>query len=146
MCLSNLHGENKPRLSLMLTDRLAIWTSAIVERSGHLSPGGWILFHVCVPVCVCYIPVAWNDPSECVCVCVCVFAHLSLCSLCLHTCCMNWSVCVCVCVCVPVCAYYITVWLPCEAVNLSFLLRLLTTSQSCMSSVNNVYHCMQMSL
>lgn len=51
---------------------------------------------------------------------------------------------VCVCVCMRVC-YDITVWLPCEAVNLSFLLRLPTTSQSRMCSVNNVYHCMQMS-
>lgn len=73
-----------------------------------------------------------------------VCLRLSACSSCLHTCCMNCSVYVCVHVCV--CALrYITVWLPREAVNLSLPQRLLATSQGCMSSVNNVYHYMQMS-
>lgn len=66
--------------------------SAIVERSGHLSLAECIPFHacVCIPECVCYISAAWNDPSEC------VFAYMLFCSLCLHTCCMNCTVCVCV--------------------------------------------------
>lgn len=60
----------------MLTD----WP-AIVERSGHLSPGGWILFHVCVCTCVCM----------------------------LHPGCMKWSVWVCVCLRICLCVAYVCI-------------------------------------
>lgn len=101
MCLSNLHRENKHCLSVMLTDWLEIWTSATVERSGHLSPGGWIQFQMCVYVtsllyemirsqCVCLhvylcvayvcIPVAWIG----LCVCMCAAVQVCVCVCLLH--------------------------------------------------------------
>lgn len=57
-----------------------------ISHSGK-KQGGYCF--MCAALCVCYIPVAWNDPSQCahLCICFCVFAYL-----------LHELVCVCTCV------------------------------------------------